>query len=220
MPIGIGYIASRHQVSCAPHATPRHRHTGTARPRVCGVKAQARSINRTRTVRAPRPRRRRRAGGARPRGPGLPVPPHGTAPKRFPRTRHSDSDERCRQECKSSKKIDLNFRSTNRECEDVRRNVEEKRGILSHRFLTRGGGVPMGTVHKGPCNATQRRPRRSIPTRHSTVLVIRVHVTGAVAFGLRCTRELCVLRSCEDPRPGSARAQSRSRRRRARTSES
>lgn len=99
----------------------------------------------------------------------------------------------------------------------------EKRGILSHRFLTRGGGVPMGTVHKGPCNATQRRPRRSIPTRHSTVLeellVIRVHVT-AVAFGLRCTRELCVLRSCEDPRPGSARAQSRSRRRRARTSES
>ena len=97
----------------------------------------------------------------------------------------------------------------------VRRNAE----ILSHRFLTRGGGVPMGTVHKGPCNATQRRPRRSIPTRHSTVLVIRVHVT-AVAFGLRCTRELCVLRSCEDPRPGSARAQSRSRRRRARTSES
>ena len=28
---------------------------------------------------------------------------------------------------------------------------EKKVSSVSHRFLTRGGGVPMGTVHKGPC---------------------------------------------------------------------
>jgi len=167
LPIGIGYIASRHQVSCAPHATPRHRHTGTARPRVCGVKAQARSINRTRTVRAPRPRRRRRAGGARPRGPGLPVPPHGTAPKRFPRTRHSDSDERCRQECKSSKKIDLNFslRTVNAKTfgETSRRNAEFSRiGFLP------GAGVylwvPYIRAHATPHNDDQE-DRSPLATR-------------------------------------------------------
>ena len=95
----------------------------------------------------------------------------------------------------------------------------ETRNSLASVSYQGRGGVPMGTVHKGPCNATQRRPRRSIPTRHC-IGKITCSRHGGAAFGLRCTRELCVLRSCEDPRPGSARAQSRSRRRRARTSES
>ena len=88
-------------------------------------------------------------------------------------------------------------------------------------FLPGAGGyrwVPYIRAHAA-CNATQRRPRRSIPTRHC-IGKITCSRHGGAAFGLRCTRELCVLRSCEDPRPGSARAQSRSRRRRARTSES
>jgi hypothetical protein len=183
-------------VCATPHGIGPDSDTGTARGRAFGSSIN-RTVPRSRAAPPPAPPGARRSGGSRLEGRGAPA--RYRTGKRFHRTRIVGT---VRGPVKNAKT-------------PVRRNAE----ILSHRFLTRGGGVPMGTVHKGPCNATQRRPRRLIPTRHSTVLVIRVHVT-AVAFGLRCTRELCVLRSCEDPRPGSARAQSRSRRRRARTSES
>lgn len=195
----------------ARHRTPhgigrsRQRHGYRNRGRAFGSSIN-RTVPRSRAAPPPAPPGARRSGGST-RGPGgsRPVPHR----KRFRSVLIISPDLSFRHD-----RTDDGTASGRQECENP---GSEKRGNSLASVSYQGRGVPMGTVHKGPCNATQRRPRRSIPTRHSTVLVIRFHVT-AVAFGLRCTRELCVLRSCEDPRPGSARAQSRSRRRR--TSES
>ena len=120
----------------------------------------------------------------------------------------------------SSKKHQRIPNQTNGVCSRPPMPVRRKRSVRFRiGFLPGAGGyrwVPYIRAHAA-CNATQRRPRRSIPTRHC-IGKITCSRHGGAAFGLRCTRELCVLRSCEDPRPGSARAQSRSRRRR--TSES
>ena len=97
---------------------------------------------------------------------------------------------------------------TNGVCSRPPMPVRRKRSVRFRiGFLPGAGGyrwVPYIRAHAA-CNATQRRPRRSIPTRHC-IGKITCSRHGGAAFGLRCTRELCVLRSCEDPRPGSARA--------------